>query len=178
MGVEDYASEELFPSLSAMKPVTAGASWSQIRNRLTARTELNFKQTAESCIQREKEEREEGIRRELVTDPLEMTAEQRATNGWYALQVRSRPMNIIEQPTEEEIYNAKTDWGEVTLPGETDPRKIFSCEGSISINGDFERSGSPPPDYFAEIQEKPVEYSFRSDRNSKDRLLNFVKKKL
>lgn len=100
--VDELQSETLFPCLSPMKPLTPGASWNQLRSRLSqnpfsaldddspaetplpatsSATSLNFKRVMEERIKREQQQ----IEQDTVTHPAAMTATQRELNGWATL---------------------------------------------------------------------------------------------
>jgi hypothetical protein len=107
-----------------MKPMTSGASWSELRSRLNPYSvlseddtvnpvnpvKMNFSLVVEEQIKREKLELEEGIRRDAITDPKEMSIEQRNAHGWATLRT---PPNFLEFNqratkilTEEDYYDA------------------------------------------------------------------------
>lgn len=85
---DELNSDAVFPTLSAMKPVTSGATWSQLRNRLSQdppkETLLNV---IEERMKREAKEKEDGMLRDTITDPFLMTLEEREANGWHTLHV-------------------------------------------------------------------------------------------
>ena len=90
----DLTSETLFPVLAQMKPAGAGATWGELRTRLTEPNK--FKQAVEDCIKREADE---AYRRETITDPFKMTEKEREVNGWLILPKRS--VSILPEPAEE-----------------------------------------------------------------------------
>lgn len=123
---DEISSDILFPSLAPMKPMTSGASWSQLQNRLTSNPfhalsedspspkspKLNFMRVIDERMKREKAEAEEGVRREAITEPSQMTMEQREANGWSSLRLPGTPTDFIEiserlaanPPLKEEAY--------------------------------------------------------------------------
>ena len=129
---DEISSDILFPSLSPMKPMTSGASWSQLQTRLSTpnpfsalsedspspkasprpRPDMNFMRVVDERMKREKAEAEEGIRREGITEPSQMTMEQRDASGWTTLRLPGTPaefMDISERlsanpPLKEEYY--------------------------------------------------------------------------
>ena len=91
---EELNSDTVFPTLSAMKPVTNGATWSQLRSRLSQTSQDSPKESAptllnviEERMKREAREKEEGMLRDTITDPFLMTPEEREANGWLTLKV-------------------------------------------------------------------------------------------
>jgi hypothetical protein len=125
---DEINSDLLFPSLAPMKPMTTGASWSQLRNRLSqpanpfsvlcednatmnpvAKPEMNFMHVIDERIKREKAEKEEGVKRDAITEPSQMTMDQRDAHGWSTLRL---PPNFVEinerlsasKPLKEEDY--------------------------------------------------------------------------
>jgi hypothetical protein len=109
---DEINSDLLFPSLAPMKPMTTGASWSQLRNRLSqpanpfsvlsednatvnpvVKPEMNFMHVIDERIKREKAEKEEGVKRDAITEPSQMTMEQRDAHGWTTLRL---PPNFVE----------------------------------------------------------------------------------
>jgi len=104
----DLNSEALFPALKPAAPTTAGATWTQIRQRLSPPTATNnFKGVIEDRIKREKEE-EERIN-EIVTDPLQMKDAELLHDGWSILPLKrdSRAISMTTYEEEEEDDVAK-----------------------------------------------------------------------
>lgn len=175
---DDMKSEQFFPTLSPMKPATNGASWSQIRARLAkgpAMTpSLNFKNVIEERVKRDIEELEIGKRLENLTDPLEMNAQQLEQNGWH---VRSMRVNLSElhdrmmanNPlTEEDYWNAKTDWPTTGWPFEIVHLGGAPIERSPNFSAATYGEGY-------ELQYTPI--SVTSENTARSRLLAFVGKK-
>jgi hypothetical protein len=71
----ELSSTKLFPSLGLAAAVAAAAP-------------LSFKKNVEDGIKKAQQELEEGFRREQITDPWEMTEEERRQNGWEMLSLR------------------------------------------------------------------------------------------
>lgn len=148
---EDIDSDTLFPTLSPMKPMTSGASWSQIRNRLSrpsnqfealdedspmetpimspktpgsTKSDMSFLHVIDERLRREKAELEEGIRRDTITQPSQMTMEQRSINGWSTLPLPPNYIEINEHFNlnnvffDENYYNAGNVWDTLWSPGE------------------------------------------------------------
>jgi hypothetical protein len=98
----DLDSAKLFPSLQnsatnvlpPMLPMTSGASWTQIRNRI----EGGMKEHIVEKIEEQKQSLEEKIRIENEEDPYKMTVAQREARGWKTLYLsgKSRPINIVD----------------------------------------------------------------------------------
>jgi len=116
---DEIDSDVVFPSLSPMKPMTSGATWAQLQTRLSSNTfsespkaDMNFMRVIDERLKREKAELEEGIRREAITEPSQMTMEQRTTNGWATLPLPGTASNFIRineflatsKPLKEEDY--------------------------------------------------------------------------
>ena len=115
---EDFASDITFPTLAQMKPAASGATWNELRNRLTKTSpSINFKQVLEDSIQREADEEH---RRENLTDPFMMTPKEREANGWTTI----LPFNNEERKRRNAISTSKKndDWLEGILPGEVPPQ--------------------------------------------------------
>lgn len=118
---EDLKSKDMFPSLSTTTAVKPGATWARLRERLapaaasatavplktenqfaaldedkpatpTTPVPLNFKGTIDAALKREAAEREAAELQAATEDPLQMTPEQLAENGWASLP--------LPQPTE------------------------------------------------------------------------------
>ena len=124
---EEINSDTLFPSLAPMKPMTSGASWAQLRNRLSQpanpfqvlaedqspsaspKPDMNFMRVIDERLKREQAEKEEGFRREAITEPKQMSMEQRDANGWTTLHLPPNFREISERlaanrPLKEEDY--------------------------------------------------------------------------
>ena len=71
----ELSSTKLFPSLGLAVAAAAAAP-------------LSFKKNVEDGIKKAQLELEEGYRREQITDPWEMTAEEREQNGWAMFSLR------------------------------------------------------------------------------------------
>jgi hypothetical protein len=129
----EISSEQLFPTLGAMQTGAAGASWSQIRNRLNRTavstnpfavleeaetaspsppTALSFTERIKIQLEREKKQRDDGIRQDQVTDPKLMTNTQLVENGWAVLSL-NMPNGWAEKPEPEEVV--QTGWSDRTL---------------------------------------------------------------
>jgi hypothetical protein len=114
-----------------MKPMTKGASWTQLRNRLSqpanpfsvlseenatvnpvAKPDMNFMQVIDERIKREKAEKEEGVKRDAITEPSQMTMDQREAHGWSTLRLPPNFVEINERLStpkslkEEDYYNS------------------------------------------------------------------------
>ena len=103
-------SDASFPSLAQMKPATSGASWNELRTRLT---ENKFKQVVEECIKREADD---AYRMETLTDPFKMTQKEREANGWLILPKRN--VSIIPEAVEEMVFPVSEEYPE--------PRRYFA----------------------------------------------------
>ena len=101
----DMDSATLFPTLNPMHPTTKGASWNQIRARLTK----PLVNVIEDAIERERKETEEGILQEMETDPTKMTEKQRKANGWESISIPSE-MPDFSVMHAEYPWNPETDW--------------------------------------------------------------------
>ena len=125
---DEISSDILFPSLSPMKPMTSGASWAQLQNRLSSNPfsalsedstspkdlspspkdlspshkdlspshKMNFMRVIDERMKRERAEAEEGIRREGITEPSQMTMDQREANGWTTLRLPGTPAELMD----------------------------------------------------------------------------------
>jgi len=167
----DLTSQTSFPALSPMRH-SEGASWSQIRSRLT--DEATFKRRIEIRIEREEKELAEGIRQEQVTDPLEMTPEQLATNGWHVLRRPETFTEPIEFP-EDYLYNARTPWSTVGIPIEimNNPSKAVQFVECVHLDGTpVERQ------VYVDLFQKEIipVVNYATEQKSKNRLLAFVRK--
>jgi len=101
LSAEDLDSAKLFPSLAyiptkalpPMSPATAGASWSQIRNRIEGGMKDHIVEKMES----QKLSEEEKLRIENEEDPHKMTIAQREAKGWKTLYLqKSRRKENVE----------------------------------------------------------------------------------
>jgi len=114
---EDFASDITFPTLAQMKPAASGATWNELRNRLTKTSpSINFKQVLEDSIQRDADAE---FRRENLTDPFLMTPKEREVNGWTTIlpfdREERKRRNAVSYPKKDD------DWLESILPGEIPP---------------------------------------------------------
>lgn len=165
----DLTSQASFPALNPMR-LAEGASWSQIRSRLTDDT---FKRRVELRIEREEKELAEGIRQEQVTDPLEMTPAQLAAHGWHVLrrpEVFSEPVEILE----EDLYNARTPWTTLGIPLDimNNPSKAVQFVECVYQDGTpVEREA------YIDIFDKEITpiVNYGSEQKTKDRLLAFIR---
>jgi len=98
----DLSSDTIFPSLAQMKPTSPGATWGELRTRLTEPN--NFKNVVEECIKREIDD---AYRQATITDPFAMTEKEREANGWLLLPRRS--VSILPQPVEQEMVYPALD---------------------------------------------------------------------
>jgi len=203
---DDISSDVLFPSLAPMKPATAGASWGQLRARLSSRNQfavldeddapplpqqpMNFKGVMEERIARDREEQADAERRENITDPVEMSIEQRRANGWSTLFIPRDPIDFVAYNDriasrlvldEDDYFNAKTTWTTAGFTEEqmTDPRKFPTHADCVHLGGaPIERSNKPEPDFFAK-QGSDARFPTSSDsseKRAKKALFSFVGK--
>lgn len=188
---EELSSEQLFPSLSPMKPATPGATWGQLRSRLTSSNSfaaldtedepsptvaprMDFKNVIKERIEADIKEEEEGIRLSNITDPHEMSAAQLAENGWDRLPMPERSSKTWYHDYNERIELASpledtscTDWPAVDIPKEimNDVRKVMVFLGC--------------PDTGIHFDDTPVKmpvWSQYSEKKARDDLLRFVGK--
>jgi hypothetical protein len=161
---EDIDSDALFPSLSPMKPMTSGASWSQIRTRLSRptnsfevlsdeslptspKTGMNFINVIEERLKREKAEMEEETRRSNSGNPGEMTTFHVPPNQAEIAAIIER-LSQRRVLTEEDYYNAGNTWDKAWAPG--DP---VEC---VHLGGAPVQRTEKYIDYFAEFA-KPLD---------------------
>lgn len=138
---EEINSDAVFPSLAPMKPMTSGASWAQLRNRLSQpanpfqvlaedqsptaspKPHMNFMRVIDERLKREQAEKEEGFRREAITEPKQMSIEQREANGWTTLRLPPNFREISERLAanrplkEEDYYDSGHAFDSPWLPG-------------------------------------------------------------
>ena len=122
---EDFASDITFPTLAQMKPAASGATWNELRNRLTkTNPSINFKQVLEDSIQRDADAE---FRRENLTDPFLMTTKEREANGWTAIlpfdREERKRRNAVSYPKKND------DWLDDVVPGEfpTQSQRYFGA---------------------------------------------------
>ena len=156
---EDINSDALFPSLSPMKPMTSGASWSQIRTRLSRpsnsfdvladdaspsspTTGMNFIQVIEERLKREKAEMEEELRRNNSDRPSEMTTFHVPPNQEEITAIIDR-LSQRRVLTEEDYYNAGNIWDKPWSRG--DPVECVQLGGAPVVRTE------KYIDYFAEF---------------------------
>lgn len=174
---DDMKSEQSFPTLSPMKPATNGASWGQIRARLakepSVTTSLSFKNVIEERVKRDIEEMELGKRLENITDPLEMNVQQVEQNGWHTRSMRVNLSEVYDRMmannplTEEDYWNAKTEWPTTGWPFE-----IVHLGGApIERSPNFNAATYGEDD---ELKFTPI--SVISENTARNRLLAFVGK--
>lgn len=100
---DELNSDLVFPTLKPSAPVTGGATWGQLRERLAPAT--SFKGVIEERVKREEEDRIRIV--EVVTDPTKMKTAELLAEGWAVLPVTpSRRMPWIttrDEPSEEEV---------------------------------------------------------------------------
>ena len=168
--IVDVTSQTAFPALNPMRHGD-GASWSQIRSRLT--DDSSFKRRIELRIEREEKELAEGIRQEQVTDPLEMTPEQLAANGWHVL---TRPEKFTELPEilEENLYNARTPWTTLGIPLDVmnNPSKAVQFVECVYHDGTPVERTVLYNDYSGDVM--PA-VSVSREVNVKNRLVDFIR---
>jgi hypothetical protein len=116
--IEEIKSEKAFPSLGQMKPVTSGASWNQIRARLTPAPDMtpknstiNYKQAIEQRMLRDKEEAERARDEEAGKDNghilyLKRKHEHKDTNA---------PWDIVPPP---QVSIVEEEWTGLAWPSE------------------------------------------------------------
>jgi len=187
---EELSSEQLFPSLSPMKPATPGATWGQLRSRLTSSNSfaaldtedepsptvaprMDFKNVIKERIEADIKEEEEGIRLSNITDPHEMSATQLAENGWDRLPMPEQSTSWynsynerieLASPLEDTSYS---DWPTVDIPKDimNDARKVMAF------------LGCPETDiHFDDTPMKIPVWSQYSEKKARDDLLRFVGK--
>lgn len=188
---EELSSEQLFPSLSPMKPATPGATWGQLRSRLTSTNSfaaldteddpsptvtpnMNFKNVIKERIKADIKEEEEGIRLSNITDPHEMSAAQLAENGWDRIPMPDCSSKIwyheyndrieLASPLEDTSYS---DWPTVDIPKDimNDARRVMAF------------LGCPETDiHFDDTPMKIPVWSQYSEKKARDDLLRFVGK--
>jgi hypothetical protein len=102
---DELNSDLVFPTLKPSAPVTGGATWGQLRERLAPTT--SFKGVIEERVKREEEARMRIV--EVVTDPTKMKTAELVAEGWAVLPVTpSRRMPWIttrDDPSEEDIIH-------------------------------------------------------------------------
>jgi len=205
---EELSSESSFPSLPAMTPTTSGATWLQLRSRLTSpkvsptnqfaaldiaedtptKPEMKFKEIMEARIEREREEQQEGIRRDNTTDPKEMTIPQREAHGWKTLIAHPRSQQLCESYNSHNAvdFTDMASWTTPCIPQEAmnDPRKFLSHIRCVNQDGSpLQRIEVTEPDYFAlhETKDEPTviytPISQKSEKNARKNLLSFISKR-
>jgi hypothetical protein len=138
----ELSSTKLFPTLGLTAAVAAAAP-------------LSFKKNVEDGIKKAQKELEEGYRREQITDPWEMTAEEREQNGWEMLSLRpdaERRCTFIDNLVDRTVL--VTEDGPLILTPEivADPVKLKFYTQISNIDGSpIEREKEP--DY---SQKEPV----------------------
>jgi len=130
----ELASTKLFPTLGLAVAVAAAAP-------------LSFKKNVEEGIKKAQQELEEGFRREQITDPWEMTEEERQQNGWEMLSLRpnlERRQAFIDSLADSTVH--VTEDGPLILTPEivADPVKLkFYTQISNMDGSPVEREKEP-----------------------------------
>lgn len=161
----EMASEKLFPTLGG------GATWSQIQTRLKAPA-LSFKKNVQQGIERERLEAEEGVRRELITDPHLMTDEQLERNGWHTISLKNaKNFNPGGRAEEPEAFN----WDSLILTPDMihDPAKLAFYTECTNMDGTPIERKKAAVNAFAE----DISYDEARLQRAKDRMWAFVGKR-
>ena len=163
----ELSSQKLFPTLGAA-PV-AGGPWDPSAS-------MSYKNNVEDGIKRAQRELEEGQRREQITDPAQMTAEELERNGWATLSLRhSRAWRQAFIDSLEDKSILVTEDGPLILTPEIveDPVKLKFYTQILNKDGTpIERVKEPV------YVEKPIIYDPASVRRAAERMWAFVGKKL
>jgi len=195
----DLKSNEEFPTLSPMKPATSGASWGQLRTRLTTPpastnlppssslstpTEKTLKERLQESIEKDALNLEKTTSYDEKTDPFEIPANLLEKHGWIQLPIPSTSQEDLPEKfilTDEDFWNAYTEWERMGLS--SDP----NAEECVHIGGyPIERAPKDEPDWFSRIESPDDEYgnstalSEERLQRARNRMIQFVtsKKKL
>jgi len=159
----ELSSTKLFPSLGLAAAVAAAAP-------------LSFKKNVEDGIKKAQQELEEGFRREQITDPWEMTEEERRQNGWEMLSLRpnlERRRAFIDGLVDRTVQ--VTEDGPLILTPEivADPVKLKFYTQIYNMDGSpIEREKEPS------YEDKPIVYNPLSVKKAAERMWAFMGKKL
>ena len=178
LNVEDLRSENLFPALGPMKPVSSGASWGQIRARLAnppitpivpsvTKPTMDFKQMIEKRIMRDIEEAEKPDEDQM--DPFKMTQAQCEQTGWYSISLKYTPEcldnitpgGIVEPPQS----TVEEEWTSIIWPKEN----TYLDGRVIELNVPYKAPSSEQLIY--------THYSPESLQRSRNQMLAFIGKK-
>ena len=116
---EQFSSEASFPSLPTMKPLMKGASWAQLRTRLTTppatptptpEPDVSMKERIETTLKKSVLEQEQQEKLEAITDPLLMTKAQLSKNGWVTLDLKNRAKAIQSLNADPEYTEPPYEW--------------------------------------------------------------------
>lgn len=184
----DLKSNEEFPTLSPMKPATSGASWSQLRTRLTTPPPppppvgKTLKERLQESIDNDAATTTPSY--DEKTDPFEIPVNLLEKNGWIQIPMHATSQaDSVEKEilTDEDFWNAYTEWERMGLS--SDP----NAEECVHIGGyPIERAQKDEPDWFARKESPEEEYanitavSEERLQRARNRLIQFVsgKKKL
>ena len=121
---EQLGSETSFPSLPTMKPLMKGASWAQLRTRLTtppatptpsSEPDTSMKERIEATMKKSLLEQEEQEKIEAITDPLLMSRSQLSKNGWVTLDIKNTAKAIHSLNADPEYTEPPYEWPTPTL---------------------------------------------------------------
>lgn len=182
---EEMKSEESFPTLGPMKPATSGASWGQIRARLTKppaaaaaaiptlsatpvtpspKTTMNFKQMIDQQLLREKEEAEK-----QQPEKQQPVDEEMEEDGWHTLSLQKKLEKLdaitpwdIETPQEIPI---EEEWTGLAWPSDN----TFLDGRTIDPSKPYTAPTNDPLDF--------IPYSPESLQRARNRMLAFIGKK-
>lgn len=163
----ELSSQSMFPSLGTA--AVAGAPWDP------AATPMSYKKNVEDGIKKAQEELEEGQRREQITDPAQMTAEELKKNGWTTLSLRPSwawRQNFIESLEDKTML--VTEDGPLILTPEivADPVKLKFYTQIFNMDGTpIEREKKPV------YVEKSITHNPASVKRAAERMWAFVGKK-
>lgn len=116
---EQLGSETSFPSLPTMKPLMKGASWAQLRTRLTTppatptpspEPDISMKERIETRLKKSVQEQEQQEKLDAITDPLLMSKAQLSKNGWVTLDLKNTTKAIHSLNADPEYIEPPYEW--------------------------------------------------------------------
>lgn len=159
----ELSSQSLFPTLGAATVVGVAS-------------QMSYKKNVEDGIKKAQKELEEGQRREQITDPSQMTAEELQKNGWATLSLRpSREWRQTFIESLEDRTMLVTEDGPLILTPEivADPVKLKFYTQIYNMDGSpIEREKEPS------YEEKPIVYNPLSVKRAAEKMWAFMGKKL
>ena len=159
LSAKEMSSEVLFPTLGAVEK----KAWAPA---------LSFKKNVEVGIERTKTEVEEGVRREQITDPYEMTRDELEKNGWHTMSLKPDLQQFDAKiRIHPEAYTAETDPFLLTPDLVKNESVLRSCTELINADG-------TPIERDKKVKESQIYYNPESVKRATQKMWAFAGKKV